>query len=213
MSRYLRTIIALLALTILASSSTALAGFGPNNLGDDDQFGWAIQTRDGETSSTGVFARETLRKIKKQYGPELLVIADGDERYVITDPGLVREALRSSRKVKDLQPEIGDLAGAQAKLALSQVNYGSRERLERRQRELEKAMERAERDGEATEELEHKLFEARIALQVSENMERQYLLTADEKRNLVRQRDKASEQVRRGMSRINAEIREILERA
>ena len=211
MSRY--PAIALLSLTILASSGTALADFGLNGLGDDENFGWAILTRDGETMSTGVPARETLRKIQKQYGPELLVIADGDERYVITDPGLIREALRASRKIKDMEPEIGELAGAQAKLALAQVNYGSRERLEHRQRELEKALRDAERDGESTEELEQKLFGAQVALQVNENMARENRLTAEEKRDLIRRRDKASERVSRGMARINAEIREILDRA
>jgi hypothetical protein len=211
MSRY--PAIALLSLTILASSGTALADFGLNGLGDDENFGWAILTRDGETMSTGVPARETLRKIQKQYGPELLVIADGDERYVITDPGLVRDAVRAARKVRDLEPEIGDLAGAQAKLAMSQVNYGSRERLERRQRALEKALQDAERDGEATEELEQELFGARVALQVNESMARENRLTANEKRDLVRRRDKASERVSRGMARINAEFRDILDRA
>jgi hypothetical protein len=213
MSRYSAALVALLTLTILSSSSPALAGFGPNNLENDDQFGWAILTRDGETMFTGVLARQTLRKIEKQYGPELLVIVDNDERYVITDPGLIREALRASRKIKDMEPEIGDLAGAEAKLALAQVNYGSRERLERQQRALEKALQEAERDGEATRELEQKLFGAQVALQVNESMERENRLTAEEKRNLIRRRDKASERVSRGMARINAEIREILDRA
>jgi hypothetical protein len=212
MSRYPATIIALLALTILASSGTALAGFGPKGLGND-AFGWAILTREGETMSTGVLARETLRKIQKQYGPDLLVIADGDERWVITDPGLVRDAVRAARKVRDLEPEIRDLAGAQAKLAMSQANNGSRERLERRQRALEKALRDSERDGEATEELEQELFGARVALQVNESMARENRLTADEKRDLIRRRDNASERVNRGMARINADFREILDRA
>jgi hypothetical protein len=112
-----------------------------------------------------------------------------------------------------MEPEIGDLAGAEAKLALAQVNYGSRERLERQQRALEKALQEAERDGEATRELEQKLFGAQVALQVNESMERENRLTAEEKRNLIRRRDKASERVSRGMARINAEIREILDRA
>ena len=213
MSRTLATIIPLLALTILASSGAALAGFGSTAVTDDDHFGWAILTREGETMSTGVLARETLRKVKQQYGPELLVIADGDERYVITDPGLIREGVRAARKIREMEPEIGDLAGAQAKLALSQVNYGSRERLERRQRALEKALRDAERDGEATTELEQKLFEARVALQVNEGMERENRLTAEERLDLIRRRDKASERVSRGMARINAEFREILDRA
>jgi hypothetical protein len=213
MSRTLATIIPLLALTILASSGAALAGFGPTAVMDDDHFGWAILTREGETMSTGVLARETLRKVKQQYGPELLVIAEGDERYVITDPGLIREGVRAARKIRDMEPEIGDLAGAQAKLALSQVNYGSRERLERRQRAFEKALRDAERDGEATRELEQKLFEARVELQVNEGMERENRLTVEEWLDLIRRRDKASERVSRGMARINAEFREILGRA
>jgi hypothetical protein len=210
MSRYLPTIIALLTLAILAPSGRALANFALEN---EEHFGWAILTREGESESMGVLARETLRRIKKQYGPDLLVIADRDERYVITDPGLIREALRASRKIKDMKPEIGNLAAAQATLALGQLNYGSRERLERRQRAAEKALRDAERDGESTRELEQELFEARVALQVNESMERDNQLTADEKRDLIRQRDEASEQVSRGISKINAEIREILDRA
>jgi signal recognition particle GTPase len=213
MRRYLPTLIALLALAILAPSGRAHAEFNPIALGDEEHFGWALLTRDGASMSTGILAWETLKKMKSEYGPELLVIADQDERYVITDPGLIREAQRAHRKIRDMEPEIGELAEAQARLSLGQVNHGSRERLERRLRTIEKAIQNAERDGEATEQLEQELFEVRVGLQVNESMERQNRLTAEQKRDLIRRRDKGSERVSRGMSRINAEVREILARA
>jgi len=213
MSRYPSTLIALLAFATLSMSGTALASANPIALEDDDQFGWAILDRDGATQSFGIRAGETLRKIKGQYGPELLVIVDRDQRYVITDAGLIQDALRESRKIRDMEPDIAELAQAQAKLTMAELNRHPGERLERRERELEKALGDAERNGEVDEELRQELFEARVALQVSESMERQTRLTADERRDFARQRDKAAERVNRGMSKIRAEIREILQRA
>jgi hypothetical protein len=213
MSRYLPTIIALLALAIPGPPGMAHDGFTPIALGEEEHFGWAILTRDGKSMSTGVLAWETLRKIKKQYGPELLVIADRDERYVITDPGFIRDAQRATRKIQDMKPEIAELAEAQSRLSIGEVSQGERERLKVRERALEKAIQDAERDGEATKELEQKLFEVRLGLQINEGMERQSRLTADEKRDLIRRRDRATERVNRGMSRIHAEVRDILEEA
>jgi len=183
------------------------------SFGDDDDFGWSIVTDGGSTTMSGLDSRD-IEDLKDRFGDEFLVIRDHDERFVITDSDMIDRAQRTTRRISEYGREIGELARAQAKLALAGMSTRRDvERLREKRRELQRELDRAEREGEDTDALDHQLMSLDIQIQVHQSMARNNRLSSEERRDLERQRDKASESLRREVKKIEADMRDILREA
>lgn len=198
----------------LATTVAVPAGAGNIALGDEDDFGWALVTGGRHSMSTGRVGWDSVQELRKRYGSDLLVVSDQDETWVITDRKLVDRAQRSARKIKNMEPEIGEMAEAQAKLSLSDADHREeKERLRKKQAALRKKIRAAQDEGEPTEDLERDLFHVNVGLDAIEGMARDHRLSSAEREDLTRRRDRATVKVNAGMRKINDEIRGLLDEA
>jgi hypothetical protein len=88
------------------------------NFDEDEDFGWAVII-DGKNSSSNVSDWDVVNELKEKYDGDFLYIRDGKDQYVIRDQRLVGRAQATSSEISKYGGEIGRLASAQAKLALS----------------------------------------------------------------------------------------------
>ena len=197
------------SLTLLLSSlpSTAKAATG------NEDFGWTIISGKSQ-ANMGQLSPRLIQDLRHRYGDRFLVIRDGEESYVITDEALVRRGEDIASEIRNYQPEIGDMAQAEARLSLSKQNHEEQKAaLKERRKKILTAIEVNERNGRPTEDLERELFQATVQLQAIRGLEENSRLSAGEEKKLVRQRERASARVKVGTDRINREMRELLDMA
>lgn len=200
---------AFLSILAAVTLTSAPAWAGPT-IAEDDNFSWAVVTQGGRAITGNVVQGDPISKLKDRYHRDFLYIRDHDERYVITDPELIDEAREAGSHINRYSKEIGELAQAEARLAMSRVADERRPGLDRRRRALERAIEVRERQGESTDDLEDELFRVRVETKSLESMSRSNQLTSDEREDLVQRRDRASARVQEGERKIQAELRQIL---
>lgn len=200
---------AFLSILAAVTLTSAPAWAGPT-IAEDDNFSWAVVTQGGRAITGNVVQGDPISKLKDRYHRDFLYIRDHDERYVITDPELIDEAREAGSHINRYSKEIGELAQAEARLAMSRVADERRPGLDRRRRALERAIEVRERQGESTDDLEDELFRVRVETKSLESMSRSNQLTSDEREDLVQRRDRASARVKEGERKIQAELRQIL---
>jgi len=196
---------ALVALVLSTIPAGASAG--------SDRFGWTLVSGKSQ-SNMGDVSPNRINELRHRYGRRFLAIQDGDEMYVITDKALVRRGEDTTMVIHEYQPDIADMAQAEAQLSLSEQNHeDEKAELRARRKEIRKSIDDNERRGRSTEDLEQELFQADVQLQAIRGIEESSRLTDQEKRKLTRQRDKASVKVKVGTDRINRGMRELLEDA
>jgi hypothetical protein len=189
------------------------AGMAPGaTLGSED-FGWTIVS--GKTQCNMDYSSpQAIRELRHRYGDRFLAIRAGDERYLITDEALVRRGEEITNQIKDYQPDIGDMAQAEAKLSLSEQNHERKKAaLKERRKEILAQIEDNERRGRPTEHLEQELFQATTELQAIRGLEQNTRLSSEERRRLERQRERASARVKVGTDKMDREMRELLDTA
>lgn len=200
----------LFAMTLLASlalPSLSTAGSQTKNFVFDDDFDWAIFSKHEHVQLLNGY--RWVQELKKQYGEEFLYVRDLEEKFVITDKGLIERAERSSAKIADYSTDIGEVAGARARLSLAQMRNDEGD-LKEQQRRLEDAIEEREQKGKSTRGLRAELFRVKAKRQ---SLDRSSRITPEERKGLEKRVDKASARLKRGMQKIEDEIREILEDA
>jgi len=181
--------------------------------GYDGDFGWSIVRDKGETNS-GQIDRDLMRDLKDRYATPFLIISDKSDRYVITDEKLVHRAEDSAEEIQKYGKEIGEIAGAEAKLALSDTRHDSQKsEIERKRKSLEEEIRSGNPDRERLDDIENELFQLRIELHALEGVERGSRLTAEERDDLKERRAVAKKRLQVGIDRINEEMREILDTA
>jgi len=202
------------SLTLLLSSfpSTGIVPACKAAQGNED-FGWTIISGKSQ-ANMGQLSPRMIQDLRHRYGDRFLVIRDGEESYVITDEALVRRGEDIASEIRNYQPEIGDMAQAEARLSLSKQNHEEqKDALKERRKKILTAIEVNERNGRPTEDLERELFQATVQLQAIRGLEENSRLSAGEEKKLVRQRERASARVKVGTDRINREMRELLDMA
>ena len=202
------------SLTLLLSSfpSTGIVPACKAAEGNED-FGWTIISGKSQ-ANMGQLSPRMIQDLRHRYGDRFLVIRDGEESYVITDEALVRRGEDIASEIRNYQPEIGDMAQAEARLSLSKQNHEEqKDALKERRKKILTAIEFNERNGRPTEHLERELFQATVQLQAIRGLEENSRLSAGEEKKLVRQRERASARVKVGTDRINREMRELLDMA
>jgi len=202
-----------LVLTLAAPAARAdnfSSGYG---FGNDDDFAWTIVSGDN-TSMSGQLDQEKLDDLKDRFGSRFLYIEDKDQGWVITNRGLIDRAQRASQRIGKYGREIGEMARASAKLALD-ARRPNREigRLREERRELRREIDRAERNGDSTDELEKELFKVNVAIQANEGMAQSWKLSSEERDDLTRRREAASAKLREAVREIHQEMRDILQDA
>ena len=178
-----------------------------------DDFGWTIVS--GKTQCNMDYSSpHAIRELRNRYGDRFLAIRDGEEKYLITDEALVRRGEEITNQIKDYQPDIGDMAQAEAKLSLSEQSHARKKAaLKTRRKEILSAIEANERRGRSTESLEQELFHATVELQAIQGLEQNTRLSAEEKKRLERRRERASARVKVGTDKMDREMRELLDTA
>lgn len=184
-------------------------GFGND---DDDDFGWAV-IMDGHNTSSDVSDWDIINELKDRYDGDFLYIRDGKDQYLIRDQRLVERAQATSNEVSKYGSEIGKLARAQAKLALSHVGVGGQRRaLESAQRDLEREIRRSERDGESTQGLKRALRHIQDELESLPDDDHEALSTT-EREDLRRQSDDAQKHLQDAVRKMRRDMRDILREA
>ena len=179
---------------------------------EDEDFGWAVVS-DGKTNCTNLSDWDVLNELKDRYDGDFLYVRDGKEHFVIRDPRLVERAQTASREISKYGKEIGKLASAEAKLALSHVGMtGQRLSLERAERELEREIERSEREGESTQGLKRALGHIREEMESLPDDDHE-TLSASERDDLRRQSDEARKHLQDAVRKMRRDIRDILREA
>ena len=179
--------------------------------GDDGDFNWSIVTADGRINTTQLDS-DLLDNLKARYGTPFLVVGEGSDRYVITDKKLVERAQKSALEIQKYGREIGELAGAEAKLSLGDTHHEAQmARINKQRKTLEEEIRSGETDRERLDQIEDELFQLKVELQALRSMEKSNALTSEERADLKRQRDLAKEKLQVGIDRINKDMREILE--
>lgn len=215
MLRIRAVLLAASAATALCLPVSALAHSDSHGFafGNDGDFDWAIVS-DNNTSMSGQFDPGVLEDLKDRFGSHFLMIEDHRERYVITDRELFERAQRASQRIGRYGREIGEIARAQASLAMEKSRPKVKAaKLRVKQRELERKIDRAEREGEPTDDLERELEDVTIRLEATESASRSFARTDDERENLKRRRDDAKVRLHREVEKINDEMRDILRSA
>jgi hypothetical protein len=181
--------------------------------GDADDFGWAIVSGD-DVSTSGWPDHPMLESLKERYGDEFLVVVDHERRFVIADEKLVERAQDAARDLKKYGREIGEIARAQARLSLGDARQDRGiARLERRCARLQQELRDQARDDESTGSLEEELLQVKAELQALESVQRSFALTSDDRKDLTKRQEEASERLRRAVGHINATMQDILKDA
>jgi hypothetical protein len=204
-------LVALTAFLALVLSTVPIRTFANSKPAlSDIEFGWTLISG-GSQSNMGKVNPNMINDLRHRYGKRFLCIRDGDEIWIITDKALVRRGEDTASIITEYQPAIADMAQADALLSMSEQKHEEEKaELRERHREIQKAIDANERRGRSTKDLEQELFQADTQLQAIQGVEESARLTADEKKRLIRQRDKASVRVKVGYARINAGMRELL---
>jgi hypothetical protein len=201
------------ALATLAVAPPALAHHPDHSFGLDDDFSWAIVSDHGRSIS-GNLNSDPIGKVTKRYDGEFLYMRDGDERWVITDPDMIDRARRTGEQIRNYNKEISEIANAAAKFAMASMgNEKRRAKLVERRRDLEDEIDRLKDSGDDTRDLERELFQVKIDLEVLDSMHKNAQLTSEERRDLTERRDRASARLKKGMQKIEADLRKILAEA
>ena len=180
----------------------------------DDDFGWAVVSG-GDAHTSDLDDTDILERLKDRYDGDFLYVRDGKEHYVIRDPRLVARADQSCDEIRKYGKEIGQLARAQAKLALAGLQFsGQRRSLERAARELEREIARNERHGDSTEGLERALRHIRDEIEdLPDEDHATSGMTAKERADLERQSRDAQEHLQGAVKKMRQDIRDILREA
>ncbi|HEU5310112.1 MAG TPA: hypothetical protein VFV24_01540 [Candidatus Eisenbacteria bacterium] len=179
---------------------------------EDRDFAWAV-VRDGE-SNWHILDRDRIGELKRRYEQDFLYFRDETGRYVVTDPKLVDEAAEAPREIEKHRDVINSLANAEARLAMSKVgDEDDLERLRKRERDLRKQIDERERAGESTDALMEKLFHTSMERKALQGIAEDNRLSQNERAALVRQRDKAKQQLAVVERRIEDKVRSIAETA
>ncbi len=201
------------ALATLVVAPPAFAHKGGYSYGTDDDFSWAFVSNHGRSIS-GNLNSDNIGKLKDRYDGEFLYIRDGEERWVITDPDLIDRAHRVEEQIRNYNKEISEIANAEARFAMAGMgNEKKRSKLAERRRDLEDEIDKLKDDGDDTSDLERELFQVKIDLEVLNSMRKSAQLTAEERHDLTERRDRASARLRKGMQKIEADLRKILAEA
>src|SRR5262249_5230888 len=97
----------------------------------------------------------SLDDMKDKYGDEFLYIRLRDERYVITDKGLMKRAEDAAKPMQEAGRELGEAVSAQVKEALGSSHHWSEQgELIREQARLTRQIVRRSMRGEPTDDLE-----------------------------------------------------------
>ena len=203
----------ILAVVLMAMPASAHWNNRGADFGDKDDFGWTIISPDGQAMASALY-HDHIDEWKSRFGDEFLIIRDKGDRYVIADEALVQRAKKASREIRNHQEEIGEAARTLARLSLSEMRTGKRQaRLEERRRQIEREIDAQERHGESTDALDLELIAVSSELRALRSLQTQNRLSAEEKRDLTRRSDEASERLQRVMDRIDQEMRSIFETA
>jgi hypothetical protein len=201
------------ALAALAVTPPAFAHKGGYSYGTDDDFSWAFVSDHGRNIS-GNLNSDNIGKLRDRYDGEFLYIRDGEERWVITDPDLIDRAHHVEEQIKNYNREISEIANAEARFAMASMgNEKKRAKLVERRRDLQDEIDKLKDDGDDTRDLERELFQVKIDLEVLDSMHKNAQLSAEERRDLTERRDRASARLRKGMQKIEADLRKILAEA
>lgn len=180
---------------------------------EDDDFGWAVVLNGHNTSTNLDGDSDILQELKDRYDDDFLYIRDGKDQYVIRDQRYVERAQATSSEISKYGGEIGKLARAQVKLALSGIGASSQRRaLENAQRDLEREIRRSERDGESTAGLKRALKHIQEELNSLPDDDHE-TLSASEREDLRRQSDEAQKNLQGAVRKMRQEMRDILREA
>ena len=198
------------AVATIVVAPPAFAHKGGYSYGTDDDFSWAFVSDNGRKIS-GNLNSDDIGKLKDRYDGEFLYIRDGEERWVITDPDMIDRAHRAEEQIKNYNKEISEIANAEAKFAMAGMNNDKKQaKLSQRRRALEDRIGKLEERGEDTSDLDRELFEVKVESEALTNMHKNAQLTAEEQRDLTERRDRASARLKKGMQKIEADLRKIL---
>jgi hypothetical protein len=201
---------ALSTLPALTVAPAAFAHKGGYSYGTDDDFSWAFVSNHGRNIS-GNLNSDNIGKLKDRYDGEFLYIRDGEERWVITDPDLIDRAHRVEEQIKNYNKEISEIANAEAKFAMAGMNNDKKQaKLSQRRRALEDEIDKLKERGEDTSDLDRELFEVKIESEALTNMHKNAQLTSEERRDLTERRDRASARLKKGMQKIEGDLRKVL---
>lgn len=179
----------------------------------DSDLSWAI-IDDDHNHSSNLDELEEIEDLKSRFGDTFLYIRDGKERYVITDPALVRRAEEASHRIGDHAKEIKTIAKAQAKVAVSHAQgVRARAKLESIEAQLEAKVESRELRGEEADELREALDRVREDLEEIEAGNEPRPLTRSEEQELERRREEAHAELDKAIREMRSEIRDILKDA
>jgi len=182
------------------------------NFDEDEDFGWAV-ILDGKNSSSNISDWDVVNELKEKYDGDFLYIRDGKDQYVIRDQRLVGRAQATSSEISKYGGEIGRLASAQAKLALSHIGVsGQRRSLESAIRELEREIRHSERDGESTQGLKRAVRHLQQELESLPDDDHE-ALSQGERDDLRRQSDDAQKHLQDAVRKMRRDMRDILREA
>ncbi len=197
------------------STSADSYSFGSDR-GEGGSFGWAIISG-GSSSMSEMQDLDSVDDLKARFGDDFLYVREGHDRYVIKDRKLVARAQEAAKEIGKYGREIGDIARAQARLAVDGSLEARRQaKMMRIQRKLEREIEWRAGRGEPTRDLERALDDVTSEIgsfEPSDRGDRGDRLTASDRRNLTRRREEASERLQQGVRQIKREMREILREA
>ena len=197
--------------TILVAFALAMMPFAHGHASDlqPREFGWMIVDHD-KTSVSTMKDLDGLDGLKRKFGEEFLYVREGEDRYVIRDPALMKRAWDAGRPVHEAGAKVGRVARAQAIESLS--GWGDDADQVRRARKIEKQsrkIDRAEARGESKQEIEREREELKRA---TGNRSGDRATVDHAKDYEARQRD-ADEGLDRAIKNMKREIRDILHEA
>ena len=126
MHRSLTLVLAATVTLVLASPAPAGAHSYAHGSDHDSDFGWMILSG-GNSSMSDMHDLDSIDDLKERFGDEFLYVRDGEDRHVITDRRLIARAQESTKQIRKYGKEIGEIARAQARLAVDKSLYGMRQ--------------------------------------------------------------------------------------
>jgi hypothetical protein len=204
---------ALLSAAVAPPSTSADSYSFGSDQDEGGGFGWAIISG-GSSSMSEMQDLDSIDDLKARFGDNFLYVREGHDRYVIKDRKLVSRAQEAAKEIGKFGREIGDLARAQARVAVDESLEARRQaKMMRIQKRLEREIDRRARRGEPTRDLERALDDVTSEIGSFEPPDRGDRLTASDRRDLTRRREEASERLHQGVRQIKREMREILREA